>query len=165
MGGSSRNAQNEQREAFGFDIESNPTTQGYSRAKDKYAGNQHAGVQNANALVNKGRGPTKGNQDHAAMKVGAPATKDAFRRAPHTSEASGREYPKNIDSISYGKQERNPSGTRAWDPKAGQNYSGNPDMIRIGQSGGPNYGRTDKGSRPTTSAGQSDFNFGPKGQY
>lgn len=136
---------------------------GYSRNGNKYAGNQHAKT-NSDALINKGRGPTKGNQDFRA--VGGPsATKDAYRAAPHTSGASGREYPKNIDSMNYGKQERTPGGTRSWEPSATQNYKGNPDMIRVGQSGGPNYGRTDKGSRPTTSAGQSDFNFGPKGQY
>lgn len=139
------------------------TGNGVNRAPNRFAGNQHAKT-NSDALINKGRGPTKGNQDFKA--VGGPsATKDAYRAAPRTSEASGREYPKNIDSINYGKQERTPGGTRSWEPNATQNYKGNPDMIRVGQSGGPNYGRTDKGSRPTTSAGQSDFNFGPKGQY
>jgi hypothetical protein len=139
------------------------TGNGVNRAPNRFAGNQHAKT-NSDALINKGRGPTKGNQDHR-VTGGPSATKDAYRAAPHTSEASGREYPKNIDSISYGKQERTPGGTRPWDPKAGQNYSGNPDMIRIGQSGGPNYGKMEKGSKPATKAGESDFNYGPKSQY
>jgi hypothetical protein len=41
----------------------------------------------------------------------------------------------------------------------------NPDKIRMGQSGGPGYGKTEKGSRPSTAASQSDFNYGPKKQY
>jgi hypothetical protein len=135
---------------------------GYSRNTNKFAGNQHAKT-NSDAMINKGRGPTKGNQDHR-VTGGPSATKDAYRAAPHTSGASGREYPKNIDSMNYGKQERTPGGTRAWDPKAGQNYNGNADSINVsGYSMGD--GKVTKGSRPSTAAGQSDFNFGPKSQY
>jgi hypothetical protein len=142
------------------------TGDGVNRDGNKYAGNHWGGVQNPNKTINEGRGPTRGNQDHAAMRVGPPATKDAFRRAPHTSEASGREYPKNIDSISYGKQERNPSGTRPWTPEKGQNYKGNPDMIRIGQTGGPGYGEVSRSSNPERSSSKADsFNYGPKKQY
>jgi hypothetical protein len=140
------------------------TGNGVNRAKDRFAGNQWGGVQNANKTYNEGRGPTKGNQDYRGV-TGPSATKDAYRPAPRTSEASGREYPRNIDSMNYGKQERTPGGTRAWDPKAGQNYNGNPDMIRIGQSGGPNYGKAEKGSKPATKAGDTNFNYGPKSQY
>lgn len=163
-----KRAMNPGHEAFGFDVESNPTTEGFSRAKDKYAGNQWGGVQNPNKTFNEGRGPTKGNQDHAAMRVGPPATKDAFRRAPHTSEAAGREYPKNIDSMNYGKQERNPSGTRAWEPKRGQNYNGNADMINIEPKGTQGMGKSES-TNPIAIAkrgGNPDgFNYGPKKQY
>mgnify|MGYP003337450881 CR=1 FL=1 len=127
---------NSGREAFGFDVESNPTDAGYSRAKDKYAGNHFGGVQNPNKDFNEGVGPRKGNLDFKPRAGGPSATKDAFRRAPHTSEASGREYPKDIDRMNYGKQERTPGGTRAWDPKFGQNYTGNPDRINAGNTGG-----------------------------
>ena len=157
---------NSGREAIGFDVESNPTDAGYSRAKDKYAGNHFGGVQNPNKTFNEGVGPRKGNQDHAAMRVGPPATKDAFRRAPHTSEASGREYPKNIDSMNYGKQERNlQSGTRAWEPKRGQNYNGNIDRINIDPKGSQGFGSSEKGGAPKTKAGETSFNYGPKSQY
>jgi N-methylhydantoinase B/oxoprolinase/acetone carboxylase alpha subunit len=69
------------------------------------------------------------------------------------------------DNINRGAQVRTPGGTRDWMPSKTQNYNGNPDKIRVGQSGGPGYGQTQKGSRPTTSASQSDFNYGPKKQY
>ena len=141
------------------------TGSGVNRAKDRFAGNQWGGVQNPNKMINEGRGPTKGNQDRAPMKVGPSATKDEFRRAPHTSEASGREYPKNIDSMNYGKQERNPSGTRAWEPKRGQNYNGNIDRINIDPKGSQGMGSSEKGGSPKTKAGETSFNYGPKSQY
>jgi len=127
--------------------------------------NHHTGTMNEGKLVNKGRGPTRGNQDNPAAKVGPPATKDAFRRAPDRVGVSGNERPTvNIDSQNYGKQERNPGGTRSWDPKKGQNYSGNPDMIRIGQSGGPAYGGISKGKQVNKST-PNTFNYGPDSQY
>jgi hypothetical protein len=138
---------------------------GVNRAGNKYAGNHWGGVQNANKTINEGVGPRKGNQDYRGV-TGPSATKDAYRPAPRTSEASGREYPKNIDSMNYGKQERNPGGTRAWTPEKGQNYKGNPDMIRIGQTGGPGYGAATRGGNPEEGSAKSDsFNYGPKSQY
>jgi hypothetical protein len=64
-------------------------------------------------------------------------------------------------------QVRNPSGTRAWDPKAGQNYNGNPDRINVsGYSMGD--GKMSKGTNPVKkekSIGDGPMNFGPKSQY
>ena len=117
--------------------------------------------------VNFGRGPTKGNMGCGRPgKPGAMAsvTKDAFRAAPTDSLPSSVKI-KNPDYINGGAQVRTPGGTRTWDPKAGQNYAGNPDAIRIGQGGGPAYGRVEKGSKPSTAAGSVDFNYGPKKQY
>jgi hypothetical protein len=36
---------------------------GVNRSTNKFTGNQHAGVQNPNALINKGRGPTGGGKE------------------------------------------------------------------------------------------------------
>jgi hypothetical protein len=63
------------------------------------------------------------------------------------------------DNINRGSQVRNPGGTVM--PKR----PSNPDSIRVGQSGGPGYGTVTKGTKPTTAAGQNDFNYGPKKQY
>ena len=130
--------------------------------------NAWSGHMNDGREVNMGRGPTKGN-----MGCGAPGqpgatksvTMDKYRDTPTNGVPSLPAQGSVRDSINRGSQVRTPGGTRTWDPKAGQNYAGNPDKIRMGQSGGPAYGKTTKGSRPSTSAGAVDFNFGPKSQY
>ena len=135
---------------------------GVNRGTNRFAGNHHTKT-NPDALINKGRGPTKGNQDFRGQG-GPSATKDAYRPAPRTSEASGREYPRNVDAINYGKQERTPGGTRAWSPSAGQNYVGNPDRINVsGYSMGD--GKMEKGSRPVAAGKTDGINYGPKKQY
>ena len=106
--------------------------------------NHWSGHMNDGRDVNMGRGPTV-----------------AGRTGHKTPGSTGSVR----DNINRGAQVRTPGGTRAWDPKCGQNYSGNPDQIRVGQSGGPAYGKTTRGSRPSTAAGSVDFNFGPKKQY
>lgn len=134
------------------------------KGSTKYAHNAWSGHSNDGRLVNKGRGPTTGNQGYHNAQGGKSVTKDAFRAAPTDALPSSTKI-RNPDYINGGAQVRNPGGTRAWDPKKGQNYSGNPDMIRAGQQGGPGYGSTSRGSRPSTAAGQTDFNYGPKKQY
>lgn len=143
---------------------------GYSRnsRSNSVQTNKFTGHANDGRLVNKGRGPTRGNQDYESQRVGPSATKDSYREAPSKVGVSGTERPtiKNIDSINVGKQERNPSGTRSWDPKRGQNYSGNIDRIRIGQSGGPGYGGVSSGKNSQEAVAKRDtFNYGPKSQY
>ena len=115
--------------------------------------NHWSGHANDGREVNFGRGPT------VAGRTGqkTPGSTGSVPQLP--AQGSVR------DSINRGAQVRTPGGTRAWDPKCGQNYSGNPDKIRIGQSGGPSYGALTKGTKPTTAAGQNDFNYGPKKQY
>jgi hypothetical protein len=144
--------------------------EGYSRnsRSGSVQTNKWSGHANDGRLVNKGRGPTRGNQDMKPMNVGPAATKDGFRIAPDKVGVSGTERPtiKNMDSINVGSQVRTPGGTRAWDPKMGQNYNGNPDMIRIGQTGGPGYGTVSKGKNSQESVAKRDtFNYGPKSQY
>ena len=135
----------------------------------KYQTNTWSGHMNDGREVNFGRGPTTGN-----MGCGKPGqkgamnsvTQDSYRDTPTTKSVPAMPKQGSVrDNINRGAQVRNPGGTRAWDPKATQNYNGNPDKIRIGQGGGPAYGLTEKGSRPSTAAGQSSFNYGPKKQY
>jgi len=84
---------------------------GFSRGTNPYAKNQWSGHSNDGREVNFGRGPTGGG---TAM----PATgKEMF-----TGKA----------------QVRTPGGTRAFDPKAGQNYNGNADRMNVGR--GPTKG-------------------------
>ena len=127
--------------------------------------NTWSGHMNDGREVNMGRGPTRGNT--GAGKPGKPGamnsvTMDSYRAAPTDSVPSTKINP---DRINAGAQVRTPGGTRAWDPKMTSNYNGNPDQIRIGQTGGPGYGNTTKGQRPSTDAGKNTFNYGPKSQY
>jgi len=113
----------------------------------KFAHNQWSGHSNDGRLVNKGRGPTVAGQ--TGHKT--PGTVGGVPAVP--AQGSVR------DNINRGSQVRNPGGTTM------VKCPPNPDKIRVGQSGGPGYGQTARGSRPTTAAGQSDFNYGPKSQY
>ena len=119
----------------------------------KYMTNTWSGHMNDGRLVNKGRGPTvAGRTGHKT-----PGSTGTVPAVP--AQGTVR------DSINRGSQVRNPGGTRSWDPKAGQNYSGNPDKIRIGQNGGGSYNSEKPGRVPATRRGDSNFNFGPKSQY
>ena len=93
-------------------------------------GNQHTGHSNDGRLVNKGRGPTKGN---TGSLVQGPKT-------PPTSAVPASVKIKNPDYINGGAQVRTPGGTRSFDPKKGQNYSGNADRINEGR--GPTKGNS-----------------------
>jgi len=135
---------------------------GVNRSANRFAGNQWTGHSNDGRLVDKGRGPTKGNQDHKPMTVGKPVTKDGYRPVPecHTPAVQPGK-----DMFKFTPPVRQPSGTRAFDPQAGQNYKGNPDSINVsGYSMGD--GKTSKGSRPVRSPSDPDgMNYGPKKQY
>ena len=140
---------------------------GTGRVNQKMQTNQWSGHMNDGREVNMGRGPTKGNQ--GCGKPGKPgamasATKDSFRAAP-TDSLPGSMKIKNPDYINGGAQVRTPGGTRSWDPKCGQNYAGNPDKIRIDQSGGGSFNREGPSKTPATRGGETNFNFGVKKQY
>lgn len=92
---------------------------------NKFRGNQSGLTPKANY----GRGPTKGNMD---IEKGREEFGSEGRRAPsHTPDTHAKG--------AYGMpQVRNPGGTRKWEPKAGQNYNGNPDKINAGR--GPRKG-------------------------
>jgi hypothetical protein len=99
-----------------------------------YSGNKHTGHSNDGRLVNMGRGPTKGNDGKCGHS--------GFEHSGLMPDTSGvPAVPKQgstRDSINRGAQVRTPGGTRAFDPKAGQNYSGNADKINFGR--GPTKG-------------------------
>ena len=133
----------------------------------KYQTNTWSGHMNDGRDVNFGRGPTRGNNGaQAPGKPGATksVTQDSYRPAPTDSLPASIKI-KNPDYINGGAQVRTPGGTRSWDPKAGQNYAGNPDKIRIGQNGGGTYNSEKPSKTPATRKGDSNFNFGPKSQY
>ena len=122
---------------------------GSPRGSNKYAKNQWSGHSNDGRLVNKGRGPTTGNNGecHNPGGVGASVTKDAYRRAPTTGGAQ-----------SDTKQYRGVGGTTVKKP-------GNADSIRVGQSGGNSYGEISRGRRPVAAGSTEGINYGPKSQY
>jgi hypothetical protein len=99
---------------------------GVNRGATKFAGNQHAGVQNPNSMTNKGRGPTVGNKSDDLSTY-----PDAARRPKFTPG-------KDMFPGSANPQVRTPGGTRAFDPQAGQNYKGNADRMNAGP--GPTKG-------------------------
>mgnify|MGYP003350666572 CR=1 FL=1 len=136
---------------------------GFSRGSDKYSKNQWSGHSNDGRLVDFGRGPTKGNEDHKPMAVGKPATKDAYRAAP-TSAMPAVKPGKDMFPGGANPQVRTPGGTRTWDPKKGQNYNGNPDRINVsGYDMGD--GKMTKGARPVGPGKTDGINYGPKSQY
>lgn len=102
------------------------------KASNKYAGNK-SGLK---AITNAGRGPTMGNKDHMAMKIGPSATFDSQCCPPASNVPQLPKQGSVRDNINRGKQERTPGGTRDWMPSAGQNYHGDPDRINAGNNGG-----------------------------
>jgi len=96
----------------------------------KYMTNQYTGYMNDGRLVNKGRGPTKGNTGTLAQ---GPKT-------PPTSALPASVKIKNPDYINGGAQVRTPGGTRAFAPSATQNYNGNIDKMNVGR--GPTKGNS-----------------------
>ncbi len=100
-----------QKATAGFDAATGTSSEGFSRGPNKYAKNQHTGHSNDGREVNFGRGPTGG----------------------------GTKMPTCDRELFKGSaQVRTPGGTRAFEPKAGQNYKGNADSINVGR--GPTKG-------------------------
>ena len=95
----------------------------------KYSGNQHGGK----AGGNYGRGPTVGNR---GCDIEGPA-KPPTAGLVDTASAAKRLF---AGSYAGAAQVRTPGGTRPFDPKSGQNYKGNPDLINVGR--GPTRGNS-----------------------
>jgi len=91
--------------------------------------NQHTGKANDGALINKGRGPVKGNTGTLA---------DGSCRPPTSAVPGLPAQGSTRDSINRGAQVRTPGGTRSFEPSGTQNYRGNADAINAGR--GPTKG-------------------------
>ena len=127
----------------------------------KYQTNHWSGHSNDGRLVNKGRGPTVGNhgcENTARAGASVSVTKDPYACPPTSGTPKLPAQGSVRDSINRGAQVRGSGMTAVKKPS-------NPDSIRVGQGGGPDYGSTTKGSRPATAGGQTNFNYGPKSQY
>ena len=126
----------------------------------RFAGNKWSGHSNDGREVNFGRGPVVGNNGmcDTPKNLGASVTRDAARRPPVSSTPSVPAQGSVRDNINRGSQYRGPGGVMPKSPA-------NPDKIRVGQNGGPDYGGTSKGSKPDVAAGRSSFNYGPRSQY
>jgi hypothetical protein len=127
----------------------------------KYQTNTWSGHMNDGRLVQKAQAPNRTGNDGSCdvpRNLASSVTQDRGRK-PMTAATPKLPAQGSVrDSINRGSQYRGEGGVTAKSPS-------NPDKIRIGQSGGPAYGAMTKGSKPTTAAGQNDFNYGPKSQY
>ena len=127
----------------------------------KHMTNTWSGHMNDGRLVQKAQAPNRTGNDGSCdvpRNLASSVTQDRGRK-PMTSATPKLPAQGSVrDSINRGSQYRGQGGVTAKSPS-------NPDKIRIGQSGGPAYGALTKGTKPTTAAGQNDFNYGPKKQY
>ena len=127
----------------------------------KHMTNTWSGHMNDGRLVQKAQAPNRTGNDGSCdvpRNLASSVTQDRGRK-PMTSATPKLPAQGSVrDSINRGSQYRGEGGVMAKSPA-------NPDKIRVGQSGGPAYGALTKGTKPTTAAGQNDFNYGPKKQY
>ena len=127
-----------------------------------YRGNHFAGIQDVNKEINKGRGPTIGNKSSAPMTAGPSATRDPHALTIATAEGvSGkmREYPKNVDRINYGSQQRGAGPTAVRKPA-------NIDRINPEKNPTNPTGRIHGDKRSAQKPVDPDtINYGPKKQY
>lgn len=122
--------------------------------------NAWSGHMNDGRLVNKGRGPTVGNDGvcHPVKNAGGNPTKDAYRRPPTSATPAVPAQGSIRDNINRGAQVRGSGMTAVKKPS-------NPDSIRIGQGGGTSSGAVTRGSRPVSPGSTGGINYGPKSQY
>lgn len=112
------------KESKGFNAATGTSSEGFSRGTNRFAKNQWSGHSNDGRLVDKGRGPTVGNKSSKST----PGTDSMPTCHPGHDMFKGSSNP----------QVRTPGGTRAFDPKAGQNYKGDANKINMGR--GPTKG-------------------------
>lgn len=152
------NSKTQQDQGLGFDgagRETNPAVRGGVQV------NKFTGYMNDGRTVNKGRGPTVGNhgcENPARPGASVSVTRDPYNCPPTSGMPKLPAQGSVRDNINRGSQVRGSGMTAVKKP-------GNPDAIRVGQTGGPDYGSTTKGKRPVASTGASNFNYGPKSQY
>jgi hypothetical protein len=97
----------------GYNAATGTSNPGFDKFSTKYSGNQHTKT-NPDAMINKGRGPTGGGTKMPTCDM------EMFKGKPPVRQAVGD------------------GATRAFDPKAGQNYKGDPNKINVGR--GPTKG-------------------------
>ncbi len=134
--------------------------QGPKAGSSRFAHNAWSGHSNDGRLVNKGRGPTRGN-DGMCHNPGTPSssvTRDKAQRPPVSAVPAVPAQGSVRDNINRGHQVRGSGMTQVKKPS-------NPDSIRVGQSGGTSYGATSRGSRPVAAGSTEGINYGPKSQY
>ena len=131
--------------------------EGYSRKANRLQHNHWSGHYNDGRLVNKGRGPTMGNECYYG-EGGPSATKDPYRAAP-TSPLPKFAPGKDMFPESANPQVRTPGGTKEF-----KKYP-NPDRINMsGYSMGD--GKVSAGKTPVSKPSNVDgMNYGPKKQY
>lgn len=122
--------------------------------------NKWSGHANDGRLVNRGRGPTVGNDGRCdtPRNLGASVTKDAHRVPPTAATPAVPKQGSVRDNINRGAQVRGSGMTAVKKPS-------NPDSIRVGQTGGQGYGALSRGSRPVPGGSTNGINYGPKSQY
>jgi len=133
---------------------------GPKKGSSRFAHNQWSGHSNDGRLVNKGRGPTTGNDGSCdtPKNLARSVTHDKDRK-PMTSPVPAVPKQGSVrDNINRGSQYRGQGGVMPKSPA-------NPDKIRVGQTGGPDYGAVTKGNKPEVAPGRTSFNYGPKSQY
>ena len=113
--------------AEGMDNKDHPSY----KALTKYAGNPSSQPSGSPDHINKGR-------PAANLKGNTGATANAGPKRPDVDGVPASIKIKSPDYINGGHQVRTPGGTRPFDPKMGQNYSGNADRINMGR--GPTKG-------------------------
>jgi len=134
---------------------------GPKKGSSRFAHNQWSGHSNDGRLVQKPQAPNRTGNDGSCdlpKNVGASVTRDTDRRPMTSPMPRLPAQGSTRDNINRGQQYRGAGGVMPKSPA-------NPDQIRMGQSGGPDYGAVKKGSRPDVASGRSNFNYGPKSQY
>lgn len=134
--------------------------EGPKKGSSRFAGNKWSGHSNDGREVNFGRGPTRGN-DGMCHNPGTPSssvTKDKAQRPPVSATPAVPAQGSVRDNINRGSQYRGVGGTAVKKP-------GNPDSIRVGQTGGTAYGAVSRGSRPVAAGSTEGINYGPRKQY
>jgi hypothetical protein len=152
------NSKTQMDQGLGFDgagRETNPAARGGVQV------NKFTGYMNDGRLVNKGRGPTVGNtgcENPSRPGASTSVTKDPYHCPPVSAMPKLPAQGSVRDNINRGAQVRGSGMTAVKRPA-------NPNAIRMGQSGGPDYGGTTKGKRPVAPGSTGGINYGPKSQY
>ena len=104
---------------------------GVNRGANKFAGNQHAGIQNPNKTITGSRGPVVGNKSDDDSTY--PDARVTPKCHPGKDMFPGSANPQ-VRTSGGGRFQ----GTRPFEPAMGQNYKGNADKINFGR--GPTKG-------------------------